>query len=899
MPRKKLRDLLMMIIRTFIVLFVVLFFSRPVLQKGGVFGVRSQDSAMVLLVDVSASMGVVVGGRPALALAKEQLPAVLRKIPSGVRIGLVAYSDRVEKELAPTAERSQVTSALETLEVMPRPTDIFPALEMASGMLARQPAGRKSILIASDQARNGWEKALQNPGRWEKFDPETAVIAWEVVGKVRNQGIAEATLTLNQEGTLNGSWMLNNSEAKAGASTWRLDLNGRVVSQGSLAEARGRWAEMPFQAQLPEGGFYAGQISLTADALPLDDVFYLAGRLPKGFRLLVVDGEGGLAPSDSETYYLKLALESPRDPRLESIKVIRPELLVSESLGTYDVIVLANVAAAGGREEELRRWIEAGGGLLLTAGSKWPKDPETPLKYFRSKPRRAGKTAVQTPDPKALFLSGVAGLESFQWDQVAVNQYVPLEEESAAVPIIRLANGDALLLRKQVGNGFVLCLTSSIDRAWTNLPAKPIFAPLMREVISSLADPMREQASLNGFIDEDIRLRLPAGVRNVTVAAPDGRSVGAHVDRDGTLVWPAPTGPGLYRVKTDRKEFDFSFAVNMRGLRGEGDVSRLGASELKDVFPGAPVEWVSHEGKGTETVLGALQGKDLTTLLLVLVFVLMTLELILSLRAPEGGEAISGPWRLLRRGTALLAMTALGLSAVPVGAAGGAGNSFVYAQLKHEGAWDPYPNVHEQVMRMMGSMTNIPFSPERKVVTLSDPTLFETPFLLIKGNSGLELGRAEKLQLKQFIDRGGFVFIDDSLADAKGPFAASIRLLMMELYPDRSFQKLPMDHAIFRSFFLLRNVAGRRISERALEGLDVGGGGGGEGRTAVLYCPNDLLGAWMRDNLNAYVYTCEPGGEAQRWESFKLTLNIIYFGLTGTYKRDAIHQPFIERKLGS
>jgi hypothetical protein len=120
-----------------------------------------------------------------------------------------------------------------------------------------------------------------------------------------------------------------------------------------------------------------------------------------------------------------------------------------------------------------------------------------------------------------------------------------------------------------------------------------------------------------------------------------------------------------------------------------------------------------------------------------------------------------------------------------------------------------------------------------------------------------------------------------------------------ELYPDRALKKLPLDHALFRSFFLLRNVSGRRISEKALEGLDVGGSGGGEGRTAVLLCSNDLLGAWVRDNMGQYLYSCEPGGETQRWEAMKLTLNIIYFSLTGTYKKDAVHQPFIEQKLGS
>ena len=229
----------------------------------------------------------------------------------------------------------------------------------------------------------------------------------------------------------------------------------------------------------------------------------------------------------------------------------------------------------------------------------------------------------------------------------------------------------------------------------------------------------------------------------------------------------------------------------------------------------------------------------------------------------------------------------------------GAGNQFVFGHLRHAGAWDPYPGVYDRIHSMVTGMTNIPAVPERRVVDLTSAALFETPFLLVKGNDALSFSEEEKRRLKQYIDRGGFVLFDDTLADPRGPFARSVRSLMAELYPDRPFQPLPLDHALFRSFFLLRAVAGRRIAETRLEGLDVGGSLGGEGRTAVIYCPNDLLGSWMKDNLGQYVYACEPGGEPQRWESFKLTLNLIYFSLTGTYKRDAIHQPFIEMKLGS
>jgi len=166
---------------------------------------------------------------------------------------------------------------------------------------------------------------------------------------------------------------------------------------------------------------------------------------------------------------------------------------------------------------------------------------------------------------------------------------------------------------------------------------------------------------------------------------------------------------------------------------------------------------------------------------------------------------------------------------------GGYGNNFVYTQLKYKGAWDPYPGIHQRIFETVTKMTNIPMAPKRKVVELMDPKIFETPFLLIKGNSQIKLSKNEKKRLKQYINRGGFVLIDDTLAQPGGSFGVSVRRLMGELFPDRPFQKLPIDHALFRSFFLLRNVAGRRIAHKYLEGLDVGGGIAAEKAGPLLY----------------------------------------------------------------
>lgn len=881
MPKKKLKEILLLILRTALVLFLVLFFSRPVLMHGGAGTGRSENSTMMFLVDVSASMGARTAGRTALDVALDNLASLLRQIPSDTRVGFLAYSDRVETELAPTNERARLMSSIKELSVHPRPTDIKPALEMAYKMLASQ-TGRKSLVILSDQAENGYDSLLQNEGRFSDYDPEVSVVGWEALPESLNTGIQQASLALSSEGLLKGSFT-SAKYGKGPESLWTLQLNGRTVGQGSLERVSSGQATT-LQAQLPEGGFYSGRLDLTPDALGFDDTYFLAGRVPKGFRLLMVDGESGLAPSDSEVYYVKLALESPRDPRLQSLSVLRPELLKDLNLNQYDAIVLANTGVLDEKvEEDLLAWVQQGGGLFVSAGSKWPAAPHSPLNLIRTKSVSSGGFLAK-PTEVDPALAHIPGLEEFEWSEIEVHQFRPVEQLSGATAILS-ANGNPVLIKKKVGQGTVLIWLSSVDRAWTNFPAKPLFAPLIRELIASLADPLREQSSLSGLAGQPMRLKLPGDLKAATIVDPDGKTGGVRAGADGMVSWPSTNTPGLYRVQLGGAQPDFYFAINMAGLGKEGNTKRIRSGSFKSIFPASSVESISAGDKSQSEVLAALQGRDLTSMLAWVLALLLLIETVLT---------------GMKTGFKFKAAAALMvLSILPSGLWAGEGNKFVYAQLQYDGAWDPYPEVHKSIFEMVQGMTNIPLARDRKVVTLSDPTLFESPFLLIKGNSALRFSAKEKSTLKQYIDGGGFIFIDDTLANPQSPFTQSVRALFSELYPDRPFERLASDHAIFRSFFLLRSAGGRRIALKYLEGLEVGGRSGGEGRTAVVFCANDLLGTWMRDHVGDYSYSCDPGGEPQRWESFKLTLNIIYFSLTGTYKRDAVHQPFIERKLGS
>lgn len=218
-------------------------------------------------------------------------------------------------------------------------------------------------------------------------------------------------------------------------------------------------------------------------------------------------------------------------------------------------------------------------------------------------------------------------------------------------------------------------------------------------------------------------------------------------------------------------------------------------------------------------------------------------------------------------------------------------NRFVYAVLKRDAA-DPYGDLWPQIGEELVRYTSLRPWPARRQVGWNDPELFESPFLLVQGRGALTWSDADLARLRDYLSGGGFLLLDNAEADKGGPFARSVTALPARLMSGGGWKEIPVDHAVYRSFFLLRGAAGRRRAEGKLWGL------WWEDRLAAVYAPDDLHGAWVRSATGGWLFPCEPGGEPQRREAQKLLLNLIMYSLTGTYKTDAVHQEFLKRRWG-
>lgn len=218
---------------------------------------------------------------------------------------------------------------------------------------------------------------------------------------------------------------------------------------------------------------------------------------------------------------------------------------------------------------------------------------------------------------------------------------------------------------------------------------------------------------------------------------------------------------------------------------------------------------------------------------------------------------------------------------------------FVFTQLRYKGGdWDPYPTAYKEILHYLMTTTSVKAEIAKRELSLDDPELFSSPFLYMSGKEEFAPFTAQEIEnLRRYLSCGGLLFIDDASEERNLGFNRAVHREMEKLFPDGKIKRLPPDHAVFRSFYLSPSVVGRKVGNPYLEGIDI------DGQTVVIYSQNDLGGAWVRDRLGNWLYECIPGGELQRLEAMKLFLNIVIYSLTGTYKSDAIHEPYIQQKL--
>ena len=127
-------------------------------------------------------------------------------------------------------------------------------------------------------------------------------------------------------------------------------------------------------------------------------------------------------------------------------------------------------------------------------------------------------------------------------------------------------------------------------------------------------------------------------------------------------------------------------------------------------------------------------------------------------------------------------------------------SEFVFATVQYDsGDWDSAPLVPPNIIDSVARYTSIPVRPSGVTVPLAATELFGYPFAYLTGHLPVRFSEQERANLREFVDRGGFLFIDDHNHDIDGAFhKTATEEIARTIEP---LSELPNDHPLYRAFF--------------------------------------------------------------------------------------------------
>lgn len=118
--------------------------------------------------------------------------------------------------------------------------------------------------------------------------------------------------------------------------------------------------------------------------------------------------------------------------------------------------------------------------------------------------------------------------------------------------------------------------------------------------------------------------------------------------------------------------------------------------------------------------------------------------------------------------------------------------------LKYSGGGDWYsnPTALPQLIEFCNTQIGTTLDTEVKTVTLTTEDLFGLPWIHMTGHGNVFFSELELETLKEYLEGGGFLHIDDNYG--MDPY---IRPLLLDLFPEAPLTELPASHPIFSAYF--------------------------------------------------------------------------------------------------
>jgi hypothetical protein len=628
--RRRIRHWALLLMRCAAILMIVAAFARPFLRQQAVAAAAGGGSReIVVLLDHSASMGY--GDH--WQRARDAAHRAMQSLGANDRATLVLFSRNAEESMRATSDRTRLEAAIDNAKVDADSTRYGPALKLAESILGRSQARRREAVLISDFQRAGWT------GSEDVHFPEGYTVTPVSVASPNANNLAVPSVTFarttfsGQERIIVSAGIANKGSEPVADVPVTLEVEGHQIETQHAKIGANATTSVAFTQFTVDKPIVKGTVRAGTDPLPADNVFHFTVSPSAPVSLLVVTNPD----TRDSALYLSQALAIGTTPVFHT-DIVPVTRVTPANFDKRAVVILNDVSfPSAGANGTLKKYVEAGGGLLVVAGdhTSWPQSEADLL------PGTLGPTVDRTSGTGATigfrdYSHAVFEIfkapRSGDFSAARIYRYRALTTGPADRVLARFDDGAVAAAERKLGLGRVIVWTSALDDSYTDLPRKPVYLPLVHQLIKYLGqfEASRSWMTVGQVVDVSA---LTKARSNWLVITPSGKRVtsAGPLDLDEQ---------GIYEVRPSGGTAAAPQALAVNIDPAESDLTPLDPAELVAAVTGRAAPTAAATPNPTEVsefdVKDAEKRQALWWYLMLTGLLLLAVETVVSNRLSQG-----------------------------------------------------------------------------------------------------------------------------------------------------------------------------------------------------------------------------------------------------------------------
>lgn len=571
--RLKLKQLLLLLLRTLIIIFAVLALSRPATESTLPFIGSFAQTSTIIIIDNSFSMDVSDEFGNRFNQAKNHALTIISALKEGdeaIVIEMAGRNNLRDKQF--TRNHALLAEEISKIKVSNATANLINSLRYAEGLFEEAQNLNKEIFVISDAQPNTLANEIDDSLKVLNSSISLFVVpvGLEAQSEIVNLSIDSVNVNTQifQKDKLVETEALirNHSEKDIEALVVSMFFNDARVAQRTIDIPANEVRTLPLAAVPQTSGVQNAFIELESDALDVDNRRYFGFVIPDRPKTAII------GPAKSRRIF-EYALGIDSDIQQPAVvSSYNPTETASIDFSNFDLLIIVGGPLKASDFDRISQYVQKGGGLLIFADentamnvlsdglSKLGIGDVTAKNYDKNQPAVFSNVDKLHPIFEGVFKGSTDGskiVETARVFKALVN--------NGGQKIIEMPGG-AFLSESKHGDGKVLYCSAAPNTDWSTFPVTGLFPVLIYRSVYYLS--AQEGNSSKAIVGQPLTLLIPkkySGASSFRVIDPNKTEFfkqAVVLPSGAVLSFDNLERAGLYRIYTQNDKIASMISVN-------------------------------------------------------------------------------------------------------------------------------------------------------------------------------------------------------------------------------------------------------------------------------------------------------------------------------------------------